>query len=260
MSTPTFEVVTSMSQSYYDKIGNVMLNSWIEKWPEDVKLRVYTEDGLKLPQHPKYEVYDVFKEEPELRKFVERHKDRPDQQNPKELHLGAVRFSYKTFSIINACLNKVADYVIWLDADTLTHTDVTIDFLESIVDDNKYLTYLGRENNYSECGFVIYNTNHPCNDAFMSRWKMEYTHDGVFSYPQWHDSYVFDQIRKLFESDKLISNINLTPWGKDYDHVFINSVLGEYMDHMKGPRKDTGSSNKSDLFVEKKAKYWSNIK
>jgi hypothetical protein len=58
----------------------------------------------------------------------------------------------------------------------------------------------------------------------------------------------------------LISNINLTPWGKDYDHVFINSVLGEYMDHMKGPRKDTGSSNKSDLFVEKKAKYWSKVK
>ena len=112
MSTPTFEVVTSMSQSYYDKIGNVMLNSWIEKWPEDVKLRIYTEDGLELPQHPKYEVFDVFKEEPELKKFVERHKDRPDQQNPKELHLGAVRFSYKTFSVINACANKAADYVI----------------------------------------------------------------------------------------------------------------------------------------------------
>ena len=255
----TFEVVTSMSQSYYDKIGSVMLESFIDKWPGHINLRIYTEDNLKLPEHPRYKIYDLYKEEPELRKFVNRHKDRPDQQNSLELHLGAVRFSYKTFSVINACLSKAADHIIWLDADTLTHADVTMDFLESLVDKDKYLTYLGRENNYSECGFVIYNTNHSVNDAFMGRWKMEYTHDGVFKYAQWHDSFVFDEIRRMFERDHKIENINLTPWGKNYDHVFINSILGEYMDHMKGDRKNIGKSKRSDIFNERKAKYWSNI-
>ena len=155
-----FEVVTSMNQSYYDNIGHKMLLSYIHKWPEDLKLRIYTEDNLVIPDSLHYKKYNLVHLEPELMKFVNRNKDRKDQQNPKELHLGAVRFSYKTFSIINACTTSLADYVIWLDADTFTHTSVTHEFLESLVKPEAYLTYLGRENNYSECGFVIYNVNH----------------------------------------------------------------------------------------------------
>ena len=63
----------------------------------------------------------------------------------------------------------------------------------------------------------------------------------------------------MFERDLKIENTNLTPWGKNYDHVFINSILGEYMDHMKGDRKNIGKSKKSDLFNERKAEYWSKI-
>ena len=63
----------------------------------------------------------------------------------------------------------------------------------------------------------------------------------------------------MFEKDLKIENINLTPWGKNYDHVFINSILGEYMDHMKGDRKNIGKSMRSDIFNERKSEYWSNI-
>jgi hypothetical protein len=92
----------------------------------------------------------------------------------------------------------------------------------------------------------------------MNDWKLLYTQDRVFSLAQWHDSYVFDCIRKHYEDVNHIANINLSPWGKDYDHVFINSVLGEYIDHMKGDRKDEGRSKTSDLFETKQAEYWSN--
>jgi len=254
-----FEVVTSMNQSYYDNIGHKMLLSYIHSWPEDVKLRIYTEDNLVIPNSLHYKKYDLVHLEPELIKFVNRNKDRKDQQNPKELHLGAVRFSYKTFSIINACTTSLADYVIWLDADTFTHTPPTHEFLESLVKPEAYLTYLGRENNYSECGFVIYNVNHECNSSFMESWKKLYTTDNVFRLPQWHDSYVFDSLRKSFEDFHEIANFNLSPWGKDYDHVFINSVLGEYMDHMKGDRKYEGKSKKSDLTRKVEASYWRDL-
>lgn len=261
MSISKFEVVTSMSASYYRKIGSKMLDSFIKNWPEGIPLKIYTEEmkGLILPHHPKYTIHRLNIVEPELKSFVERHKNRPDQQNAKELHQGAVRFSYKTFSIINACLDTSADYIIWLDADTFTHSKVTRDFLQSIVDKEKYLTYLGRENNYSECGFVIYNVRHPANESFMNKWKSLYTQDTLFNLAQWHDSFVFDCMRKEYEDKNLIENINLSPWGKDYDHVFINSVLGEYIDHMKGDRKEEGQSKKSDLFKTKQAEYWSNI-
>lgn len=251
-----YEVVTSMSQSYYDRIGSVMLESFVERWPDDIKLRIYTEDGLTLPENPKYEIYDLYEAEPDAAEFVERNKDRPDQQNPKELHLGAVRFSYKTFSIINACLASSVDYMIWLDADTFTHTNITHEFLDTLVDQKNYLTYLGRDNNYSECGFVIYNLNHTINESFIGCWKNMYVSDNVFELPQWHDSFVFDTLRKSFESFQNITNNNLSPWGKNYDHVFINSILGEYMDHMKGDRKDHGKSRKEDITRERKSEYW----
>ena len=251
-----FECVTSMNNKYYNQIGYKMLSSWLDKWPADINLRVYHEDSIINGTASNLSYYDLFKEESACKEFVERHKNRPDQQNDLELYKGAVRFSYKTFSIINAATTSNADYLIWIDADTFTHTNVTHNFLSSLVEKEKYLTYLGRGNNYSECGFVIYNLNHPGNIPFMNVWRHLYEDDEVFKLEQWHDSFVWDQIRKTYEKDNIIENIDLSPWGKDYEHVFINSVLGEYMDHMKGPRKNEGKSRKSDLFKDVKNSYW----
>ena len=251
-----FECVTSMNRSYYDRVGYKMLSSWMDRWPKNIKLKVYHEDNLTVGCSDNIELKNLFDEEPECKAFVERHKDRPDQQNELELYKGAVRFAYKTFSILHAATSSSADYLIWVDADTFTHTNVTHKFLSSLVEHDKYLTYLGRENNYSECGFVIYNLNHPANIPFMNVWRHLYEDNEVFKLEQWHDSFVFDQIRKTYEKDGIIENINLSPWGKDYDHVFINSILGEYMDHMKGPRKNEGKSRKNDIFVKRDSKYW----
>ena len=89
-------------------------------------------------------------------------------------------------------------------------------------------------------------------------WRELYEKDTVFNLPQWHDSYVFDCIRTTLEGQTNKKNISLSPWGKDYDHVFVNSVLGDYMDHMKGPRKYKGATPKSDITNKERLKheYW----
>ena len=45
-------------------------------------------------------------------------------------------------------------------------------------------------------------------------------------------------------------------------HVFINSPLGAYMDHLKGFRKELGRSNKSDLQGNwsHTAEWWNDMK
>lgn len=255
----TFKCVTSMNTSYYNRIGHRMVESFVNNWPSDIELLIYHEDDLNIPQYDNVKLINLKDCEPTLFDFVNRHKDRPDQQNKDELFKGAVRFSYKTFSILNAGKTVDTDYLVWIDADTYTHTRIHQVFLEAIVDPTKYLTYLGRDNNYSECGFVIYNLKHPAHKAFFDTWRHLYETDEVFKLEQWHDSFVFDCIRKTYEKNNVIANINLSPWGKDYDHVFINSVLGDYMDHMKGPRKDEGSSRKRDLKMPKSGVYWSNL-
>lgn len=248
-----------MNKRYYDQIGHKMVSSFKQQWPSDINLRIYHEDSLTIEQSDNIELIDLYEAEPQCKAFVERHKNRPDQQNPLELHMGAVRFAYKTFSIINAATTSLADYLIWIDADTFTHTPVTHEFLNSLVDRSKYLTYLGRKNNYSECGFVIYNLNHAGNIPFMDVWRHLYEDDEVFQLDQWHDSFVFDRIRETYEKQGVIENNNLSPWGRDYDHVFINSIIGDYMDHMKGPRKNSGKSKKSDLIRNKTGEYWNNL-
>jgi hypothetical protein len=42
-------------------------------------------------------------------------------------------------------------------------------------------------------------------------------------------------------------------------HVFINSVLGAYIDHFKGTRKDQGKSLATDLKTKFPVDYWDNV-
>lgn len=240
-----FEVVTTMNLKYYNEIGHRMLDSFQDQWP--CHLNLYWENIDELPEitHDKISILDLFLKEPECESFVNRHRNRSDQTNPKELHLGAVRFAYKTFSIIHATTHSKSRYVIWLDADTFTHTKITEEILFQFVKEGCYVSYLGRDNNYSECGFVVYDTHHPMHTSFIQTWRNLYEKDEVFKLPQWHDSFVFDCIRREYEKHGMKNN-NFSPWGKDYDHVFVESELGKYIDHMKGPRKEQGRTPKNE--------------
>ena len=252
-------VITSMNRDYYKRCGSTMIDSFIKYWPNECNLVIYTERKFKMKQDKRRLIQkDLFELQPGCKAFVKRNKKRPDQQNSIELHLGAVRFCYKSYSITHAGLNSGGvDCIIWLDADTFTFEKITIDFLLSLADPNKYVTYLGRSNNYSETGFVMYNCNYFQHRDFMERYQKIYDTDDIFKLPQWHDCMVFDVVRVFYEK-KGMQNINLSPEGKDYDHVFVNSVLGNFIDHMKGDsRKDVGRSGGKDFkLVPPDHEYW----
>lgn len=252
------QVVTAMNRRIFDEYGKDMVRSFHEMWPDDITLHLYYEKESDFDQDrlekqvaaisPRVVVYDQLGRDSDLVDFINRNKDRPDQQNPKELHKGAIRFSYKTFAIINHCMNAPrlgVDRVVWLDADTVTYKKIPLNWIELLSHPNVYVTYLGRDDNYPECGFVIYNTANPINLLFMGIWEALYTSDNVFRLEQWHDSFVFDSIRRDLLEDSQCRN--LTPYGSGYDHVFVNSEVGKYIDHFKGDRKDKKKSRVSDI-------------
>jgi len=43
-------------------------------------------------------------------------------------------------------------------------------------------------------------------------------------------------------------------------HVFINSELGAFMDHLKGPRKALGKSKPGDLLKPRNEAWWAGLK
>ena len=258
--------VTTFNNDGYKLYGKKMLDAFLKYWPENQHIIVYIEDvelDKQLESNARIIIKDLLAIS-ELVDFKSRHKNNPaangympDNKSSKNFLFDAVRFSHKIFALYDAVTNNPTSNIIWLDADTITHSLVPADFLETTFPPANYgVAYLGRTRQYSECGWVIYYMNNPMMKDFWETFINYYKNDSIFSLKEWHDSYVFDVVRKEFEAKGMI-NHNITP-GFAAGHPFINCVLGEYMDHMKGPRKTAGRSKKSERQTKlaKPISYW----
>ncbi len=264
-------VITTMSQSGYGQYGKRMIETFDKHWPQSIKLKVYYE---WMPTNANFsnrvEWVDIQYACPHLRDFKQRHFNNPNangikpgtETNAKYSYLwDAVKFAHKSYCVSHAALNADSDLVVWLDADVVTHSDVPDGFIESLLPENHYCAYLGRQKIYPECGFVIYDTRSLHNQAFMQDWQDMYRTDSLFNEIEYHDSYLFWVLQKKY-TERGMQSFNISeghphiPGG----HVFINSPLGAYMDHLKGARKVVGRSKRTDIYRPHKNNYWDKIK
>mgnify|MGYP001823572645 CR=1 FL=1 len=133
----------------------------------------------------------------------------------------------------------------FIGGDTVFHRPFEDDFLENILE-GAYLAYLGRDGYHSETDFIAFDTMHPANTLFMKLFLAEYTTGAFQDLKWWCDSDVFDHIRVLLNVPT--NDLNLI---RDMNHPFVNSILGQYADHLKGSRKLAGKSRKED-YVDKR--------
>ena len=271
-------VVTTFPPNRWTAYAERMLKSHIEFWPDDVILYAYHEGDMPTLVHKKVKFINIEEVNPDLVAFKKKHKDDPVangetqeipggvRRNPnagkndrgKGSYLwDAVRFAHKTFAVDHAIKTIDADYVLWLDADTYTFRSITKEFVLGLLPEDKLVNFLGRGEKYPECGWVCYNKRHPQINQFMDTWTDLYKNDTIFKELEWHDSYLFWQILKRVAPDQGV-DIGKGAGAKGH-HVFINSVLGGYIDHMKGKRKVKGKSSKSDLRGGRNEEYWQNV-
>ena len=274
----TLAVITTFPPNRWNAYAKRMLESHVKFWPNDVKIYAYYEGTQPDLQHDKIKYINIEEVNPELVQFKNKHKNDPVangelQQIPggvrRDPNAGkndkgkgsylwdAVRFSHKTFAVDHAIKNIDTDYVLWLDADTYTFRPITKEFVIGLLPADKLVNFLGRGEKYPECGWVCYNRRHPQINQFMDTWTSLYKNDTIFKELEWHDSYLFWQILKRVAPDQGV-DIGKGAGAKGH-HIFINSVLGDYIDHMKGKRKIKGKSSKSDLRSERKQDYWKNV-
>ena len=84
----------------------------------------------------------------------------------------AIRFSFKPFSIQQSLdyLSDKLDYLIWTDADLRCKKNFfENDLINFLPEKNELMSYLGRKDNYSECGFLGFNLKHPEFYNFINR-------------------------------------------------------------------------------------------
>lgn len=258
----TYSIVTTFHAAGLAQYGQTMIDTFDRFWPVSVPLVVYAENCRPRRPDQRVQVLDLLAVCPDLQQFKQRHANDPVANGmiardtrvafaDNQFKWDAVRFSHKVFAVIHACRTLETDWVIWLDADTKTFAPVPDTFLDEICDPAAMACYLGRREKYhSECGWVAYNLRHPDLQAFMDRWRDLYVTGDLFNLREYHDSFVFDVIRRDFQATRGTRFSNISPElpGKGPGHPFIASRLGEYMDHMKGAkRKSLGHSLPDDF-------------
>ena len=231
--------------------GIEMINSFFINWPDDIQLLAFLENASHIDDskvRSKILLNDYHKKIPEYEEFCKKFQHK--EKLTDDFRFNAFRFAYKVFAISHALKHIETRYLIWLDADIKTHKKIPLDFFDKLVKDTSYMSYLGRENisvqhlTYSECGFLIFDTHHSTHKIFWKEMMDMYSGGKLFDEKEWHDSYIFDQVRKKIEKKYNVTNFNISQLGlvdiktQNDEHVFVTSVLGEYMDHKKGNRKD----------------------
>lgn len=246
-------IVTSFHKAGFELYGRKFLESFKKHWPKEVTLTIYFEDDHERnPNFNWVSMHDVeFLDEfmGNLR-FPLMHGIQGSKYN---INWDA-RMARKSFIQMHS-MKKFGGKVIWLDSDVFTHEPVTMEFLNSVIPDDKFCSYLGREGwMYTESGFLAFNGNHPIAPTFHAAYLAVFMTGAIFMQPGWHDCYGFDVARKAMQDASAFENLAKDcPHGTE--HVFINSVLGSCMDHRKGNRK-TSRSDPSELVFGRDEKYW----
>lgn len=238
-----------MNRAILEQTGRAMLCSIFTRWPEGTRVRLAyeaaddTDMKMVMDEFGKHVKVNSLLSDRELVTFIERSADYPQDA----LKHAARRFAYKSFAVTREGLLN-AGRLIWMDADTLTYRDVNDEALEKWLPIGTAVAFLGRKGGYSECGFVMYDTSMASTRNMLAHWRRLYTTDALYELEQWHDCWAFDISMRRFVPGS--QRNNLTPWGRGFQHVFINGPVGAYIDHMKGPRKEGGASRMSDVIPE----------
>lgn len=214
-------IVTSFSKAGYEQYGKRFLKSYQTHC--NIPLVIYTEEPIDTPTESLWGI-------PGCKDFVDivsRETTLPVQNGYR---FNTYKFCRKVF-VMNHVATTFKGKFAWLDADTILHKDIPDDFLDEILE-GVYLAYLGRDVLHSETGFVAFDTTHEMNRLFQLLFLREYTSGAYHDLKGWCDSDVFDHVRTLLsppENDLTVDRNSMTP--------FPESVLGEYMSHLKGVNK-----------------------
>ena len=221
MAALNIKVITTWNNYLYEAYAYRFKKTY--NWPFEVI--VYNEDESILP---------------DLKEFVDRNKHRQPISDFKEKGLDfltdGVRFSYKVYAYTNEIITN-EDYtgLICIDADSVFYKMIDEDWIKKhIHNDKAMMTYLGRGNHYSECGFLYFNMKHPEVINYAIEMQKMYNEDLIYKEKEQHDSYIWDLVRKRFEKNGVV---NKDIGDGKVGHVQARSILGPVYDHIKGPKR-----------------------
>ena len=108
--------VTTFNINLFKRYAEKLIDSYITT-NQEIDLYCYVEDDVSLyPKHKNIFYLNLYNQQPESFKFIERNKEKSKKESEISYLLDAVRFSYKVFAQSDA--RKYADQFFFIDADT----------------------------------------------------------------------------------------------------------------------------------------------
>ena len=274
-------VVTTFHQPGLEQYGQRFLDSFAKRVDKKIELLVYAESCQpNNPDPNQIKIFDAFEALPKLNEFKsiwggipKANGIPPDDikaRRPKDWHKEfkwhAIRFANKVYAVFDAC-ERSKHWCVWMDADTFVHNDWSYEDFKAQLPDNVWLTYVGRgkgSQTWPECGFYGMNLQNPVCKLFLEEFERMYqdADNGIFTLEEWHDSFVFGHILNKYKArDPNVLDYSAEMYLKEAKtggggHPLINGVLGKWLDHMKGVRKNEGKSRQKDIMVNRTESYW----
>lgn len=258
--------ITSFTEEGYATYGKRFLEAFEQFWPLDC---VIYYEGPKPPEYLKELSHPPFKFQAldrlaRWKSYEAKIAQFPIMQGRVDQEYYTIRYdarmARKTFMQAHAC-ETFGGKVFWVDADTFTFTALPESLFDEVLPDDKLCCFLGRDGGpipYTESGFIGFNALHPQCASFMAAYQAFFEQGLIFTCPGWHDCFGFDTVRRSFPKEIFVD----LGWGSgvQHPHVFINSILGKFMDHNKGNRKVVGHSDPAkDLAEPRQEEYWKNL-
>lgn len=241
----SYVVVTSFNEEGYSKYAQEMLKSFKKHWDKSITLEAWYHD-FELPKSaPKakniiYKNLNDIKDMLEYRKKMTHISSSHTSDRPYDWKRDCIKWCHKIYGLTESARGHWHDkthWMFWLDADTITHADVPVSFLDKLTAGDKDIIHLGRNDiDYSETSFIGINLLSMMGKEFLEDFRGCYDAGETIAYREWHDGFIFDRLLIVHKAHGLIAD-NLTPNVKGID-AFGQSHLSSIMYHNKGMKKE----------------------
>lgn len=229
-------IVTTFADRHWKEHAENFVLSLQRFLDKNVNVIIYTDTpyNFDIPNWTNYILNDQC---PNLVEFKDRNSHREIPLGTKGWLRDAVRFSHKSYCIIDAAKKISKDRMIWIDADTEIVAPLTEEYLLDKHSDDTFVSYLGRPNRYSETGFLSFDLNNTNSEEYFKRWQWWYDTDLIYHLQAQLDCHVFDVVTAEFVNNNKIIGHSLTNKTQTKNH-FDDTFIG-VMTHYKGDKKES---------------------
>ena len=231
--------VTTFSENGYHVYGQSWIESFLEftKNYSNILAKVYINnmDITKLNYDSKVEIVDFDVAIPEHTNWLMFFQSNAHHGDwDKNL---AIKFSFKSFVMMNELKLNNDSYVVWLDADSIFKSYDFDNFIEETLQGNAIACQKEAGSEHVESGIVIFDSAHPDTQVFLKRFESFYTDANEFnSFGQFFDGYAIN--RALANTQVPYTDLNLG-YGiggiqSDPNSTFMNPALKKRFHHNIG--------------------------